>query len=1310
MHLEGAVESMENERLKDQLESERTRSAEVRERHSSEARRLDAALVAAQHAQSQKLVETKSAALDAIWNSSSWRATVPLRRTSASFPQRARRLRRITGVLRSVKMRNSWQRRTNMRQIAASPLFDRQWYVQQYQDVRLAGGDPAEHYLRFGWTEGRNPGPLFDGGWYLDQNPDVREAGVNPLLHYLRYGLKEGRKIRSPPEAAASGTSKAKPESVGQTLLERRTAASTAWSWRLRPIYLIFALRQAFRNPSTSMLLLLKGRAIALLRKGRLSQLTLVDAIRRSAYFDREWYLANNPDVAKAGIDPALHYFLRGAAESREPSRWFSGHQYLLNNPDVAASGTNPLLHYVQFGEKEGRSFDLRSVQSVDRAISRGKFSILYISGESHTPGNSYRVTRFVEAARMNGIDAAWVPVEDLADRIQDVGSYDILVIWRAQWNNAIESAIGAARSAGTRVVFDVDDLMIDPGYAKTTIIDGIRTQFLQERLVKEHYGRVRRTMLAADVCFTPTEELAFHTRRSGRITYVLPNGFDQTTHNVSRNAARHWRRARDRLIRIGYAGGSRTHQRDFGLVAEAAARILREDAACRLVLFRGPGGQLPCVDVAEFPCFSGLEDRIEWRPVQPLADLPRELARFDINLAPVEYGNPFCEAKSELKFFEAALVEVPTVASPTGPFRRAIDHGETGFLAASADDWYIYVKRLVEDPPLRAKLAHAAYYSALAKFGPRQRMLRYGCVIDQLQGGARASRGFAFDTYLSSRGHSPPRVYPSDIVFEREGEGDAEVSVIIPLYDYQGYIVEALDSVARQTLREIDLIVVDDYSTDNSLEIAIEWATKHADRFRRVQVLKNQANYGLGFCRNSGFDAADTPYVLPLDADNRLLPECCEKLLAAIKLDGAAYVYPTIKHFGTSSAQMSDRPFDAQRFVEGNFVDAMALVSKEAWAMVGGYDHVRYGWEDYDFWCRLAEIGVAGDWHPEILAEYRVHPQSMLRTQTMADHNFRGLLANFEARHPWVSLVDRHARRRLPCPSSRLLEKNRRTRLDELLPILRCPLTRQKLSYDERRAALVSVDGVRHWPIVEGRPILWPDLGEPERKPHDHISNELPEEALAIIRETKGLVLNLSAGGSLEKFDHVVEVEYALFRHTDLVADAHDLPFDDEVFSAVIVMNAFEHYREPQKVSTELLRVLKPGGRIHVRTAFLQPLHEAPWHFYNATRYGLEEWFKGFRTDKLHVSDNFCPNYSIAWLASEAEGALRAGVSAESAEAFRSATLGSLVEAWRDPSKRQGPVWTDFQRIPQPAQDVIAAGFEFLGSKPLNRPEGRSR
>lgn len=1060
-------------------------------------------------------------------------------------------------------------------------------------------------------------------------------------------------------------------------------------------------------DPALSVKAKMRRRLRLLARRlsGRPVDLGAVEMIRFSPYFDRDWYLQTYPDVAAAGTDPAEHYVTHGAAEGRNPGPLFSGNDYAAHYPDAA--GFNPLLHYTLVGAKEGRRAGLTGLDEAEppalAPLPSRVFSIFYVSGEADTPGHLYRVARHVEAARMNGVPAEWVRHEELASRPELTSRNDVMILWRTPWSPALEAAIARMHAQGKKVVFDIDDLMIEPDLADTKVIDGIRSNAHPEAAVRELFASVRRAMLAADVCMASTQELAYHMRWAGKTTHVLPNGFDDQTLALSRHSIRQWRSARpDDLLRIGYAGGSRTHQRDLGLAIEAIARVLRENERCRLVLFQTASG-MRLVDVEEYPAMAGLEDRIEWRPFQTLETLPCEIARFDINIAPLEFGNPFCEAKSELKFFEAALVDVPTIASPTGPFRRAIEHGATGFLAASADDWYHCLSTLVADDALRARVGSAAFLRAMAAYGPLQRAAQLGRVLDQLQGDALAARAFALDAHLRSAPVRQPVLMPYDVVFEHRAAAleSAEVSVVIPLYNYAQFIVEALESVRSQTMAVLDLVVVDDRSTDDSLDTVLAWVRQHAARFNRVVVARHASNCGLGLTRNAAFQLADSPYVLPLDADNRLRPKCCEELHRAIRAERVAFVYPTIQHFGASSALLGNARYEPQRFVAGNYVDAMALVSKEAWAIVGGYNHVRHGWEDYDFWCRLAGQGQRGFWAPQTLADYRVHAGSMLRTETMVPQNARRLMENFKAQHPWVSLIDERLARKPPPLQVALSDDAAKTRLQRLLPILRCPATGLKLAADAGQGALVTVDGWRTWPVLDGRPVLCDGLSEPEVKPADHVSNELPGEALALAQSTTGWVLNLSGGGSQAKLDNVVEVEYSLFRHTDVVADAHVLPFDDAVFDAAIVMNAFEHYREPQKVAAELLRVLKPGGRILVRTAFMQPLHEKPWHFFNCTRYGLAQWFREFETERIRVSENFCPNHSISWLASECEQALRTHLSDAAAERFREAPAGELVALWRDPSRRETPLWTDFEQLPQAAQEVGAAGFEFLGRKP---------
>jgi glycosyltransferase involved in cell wall biosynthesis len=941
---------------------------------------------------------------------------------------------------------------------------------------------------------------------------------------------------------------------------------------------------------------------------------------------------------------------------------------------------------------------------------------IVYVSGEFGTPGHRYRVERPAAAARMLGVAVTIVALDRIGDRLDAIAAAQVLVLWRTPWSEGLAAAVQRARAAGCKVVFDVDDLMIDPEIASNVIIDGIRSQHLKEAEVAAHYGRIRQTMRSADMCIATSEELVQHMRQAWMPARLLLNGFDHDTFLASRLATRAWARMRDGLVRIGYAGGSRTHQRDFAVCAEAVAEALRKHGNARLVLFRL--GTVPVLDIEEFPVLTGLEDQIEWRDLVPLERLPEEMARFDINLAPLEIGNPFCEAKSELKYFEAALVDVPTIASATGPYRRAIRNGETGMLAETPEQWQAALGRLLDDPALRMRLSHAAHLDVIWTFGPERRLQEVATLLDLITGGRRGAEAFERQVLRAAAPVAARRTAPfvpqHEVAFDHDTLGVAKVTVIIPLYNYAGTVVEALHSVAGQTLVKLDLIIIDDRSTDNSFDVAIAWAEANKVRFNRLRVVRNASNVGLGFTRNLGMALADTPWVLPLDADNRLGSDCAAICLATAEQSGAAYVYPTIRQFGERTEVMGAAAYDPIRLSNGNYIDAMALISRAAWACVGGYDHIIGGWEDFDLWCRFAEHGLRGEQAPGgPLAEYRVHNTSMIQSAMASADRIDAMIKDIQRRHPWLTLVwplasvERPSKLRAPLPKPTVAKPKRG--IDRLLPILRCPTSGGRLSLSADETALVSESGVV-WPLVEGRPNLFPGLGEPALHPDSHVSNPLPEKARDLTRSTRGLVLHLSAGGSAEYFDNVIEAEAAVFRHTDVLADAHRLPFADEMFEAVVAMNAFEHYRDPQTAAKEIMRILVPGGRVLIRTAFLQPEHEAPWHFYNCTCYGLAAWFEQFETEELLVSDNFHPGHSIAWLASECESALRSGRSVQAAEQFKQMPVGDLVTLWRLPEQARPlqavPSWSDLAALPQAAQQKIAAGFEFLGRKPMTGVE----
>ena len=175
--------------------------------------------------------------------------------------------------------------------------------------------------------------------------------------------------------------------------------------------------------------------------------------------------------------------------------------------------------------------------------------------------------------------------------------------------------------------------------------------------------------------------------------------------------------------------------------------------------------------------------------------------------------------------------------------------------------------------------------------------------------------------------------------------------------------------------------------------------------RFNRALFLRNKHNVGLALTRNAGFDAAETAFVLPLDADNRLRPDCCEICLPILRDNAAGFVYPTIQAFGEESYLMGTESFLPARFVGGNYIDAMAMVTKWAWLRVGGYIP-RHGWEDYDFWCRCVEQGIGGIRVPQVLADYRVHRGSMLYRDTDSKFTKASLIAEMERCHPWLRIA----------------------------------------------------------------------------------------------------------------------------------------------------------------------------------------------------------------------------------------------------------------------------------------------------------------
>ena len=252
---------------------------------------------------------------------------------------------------------------------------------------------------------------------------------------------------------------------------------------------------------------------------------------------------------------------------------------------------------------------------------------------------------------------------------------------------------------------------------------------------------------------------------------------------------------------------------------------------------------------------------------------------------------------------------------------------------------------------------------------------------------------------------------HPDGRVLLEQRQGPCSIAVCLSLYNYGPRIGQALDSVlAQQGAAGLELIVVDDASSDHGSAVVQAWMERHHPRFARCLLLQHTCNGGLASARNTAFQAAESPWCFVLDADNQLDPLALAHCggLAANASERCGVVHSLVRvkpEPGSHDPRhlVSNLPWQQQRFTPGNYIDAMALVRRQAWQAVGGYTHIPGGWEDFDFWCCLIDAGWHGMLCPQVLATYTSHGTSMRATST--NRQERRLSRLLQHRHPWLDL-----------------------------------------------------------------------------------------------------------------------------------------------------------------------------------------------------------------------------------------------------------------------------------------------------------------
>jgi len=221
-------------------------------------------------------------------------------------------------------------------------------------------------------------------------------------------------------------------------------------------------------------------------------------------------------------------------------------------------------------------------------------------------------------------------------------------------------------------------------------------------------------------------------------------------------------------------------------------------------------------------------------------------------------------------------------------------------------------------------------------------------------------------------------------------------ISVLMPCYNHGAFIDEALASVSAQTFRDVEVVVVDDGSTDPATVEKLAGVQQPG-----VRVLRT-GNRGLPAARNHAAAHAEGELFCALDADDRLAPRWFERAVETLDAQPrVAFVSHWLETFGDERWTWTPERCDLPALLARNTVNGAAVVRRTAFEAVGGYDErMRGGCEDWDFWLRLVEGGFEGIIVPEVLFYYRRRADSMSRV----------MLEEGSYRPPLERLIEKHA------------------------------------------------------------------------------------------------------------------------------------------------------------------------------------------------------------------------------------------------------------------------------------------------------------
>ncbi|ODS36956.1 MAG: hypothetical protein A7316_09715 [Candidatus Altiarchaeales archaeon WOR_SM1_86-2] len=309
-----------------------------------------------------------------------------------------------------------------------------------------------------------------------------------------------------------------------------------------------------------------------------------------------------------------------------------------------------------------------------------------------------------------------------------DAKEYEIIILNRPFKSPKIMELINLCKEKDSTLVYSTDDLVTDHDVENYLRLD--KYMSISE-LAQFHEGVDwnRDLIKSMDAVIVSTDYLKSQLIGFNKKVYVLENALNEKQLKKAeglRPEAIEKRSNRDEIILGYFSGWPHDHDYDFNVIADPLFKIIDKYEYIKLRI-------VGYLEVDE--SFNALGNKIERMDFVPFEVFPKYISEVDINLAPLE-PNPHKLSKSAVKFLEAALFNVPTIASYLEPYKGVITHLEDGVLCSDSEEWLRNLQLLVEDTSLRHKIGERAYSKVMSEHTTIVRSTKLGEIMNDIING----------------------------------------------------------------------------------------------------------------------------------------------------------------------------------------------------------------------------------------------------------------------------------------------------------------------------------------------------------------------------------------------------------------------------------------------------------------------------------------------------------------------------------------------------------------------------------------------